>query len=375
MSTVGESEILDALSKVIDPDLKRDIVSLGFVQDLQIEGEKISFRLVLTTPACPMKDVMKAEAEKHLMAIDGIGKVEITLDSETRSSREPEDVLPNVKHVLLVGSGKGGVGKSTVAVNLAAALMKLGAKVGIMDADIYGPSIPPMLGVKAQPKIEQDKMVPPVAHGMPVMSIGFMVGDAQPLVWRGPILHQVITQFVNDVNWGELDYLVVDLPPGTGDVQLSLSQLVHASGALMVTTPQDIAFRDVRRAAMMFNKVDIPIIGLVENMGSFVCPHCGEVTEIFPVKDNGAVREIAGGLAVETLVRLPIEPAIARSSESGTPIVIEQPDSKSAECFLDLAGKIAQRLSILAEKRPVSAPAVSAPAVSEPVSGGATDQD
>jgi ATP-binding protein involved in chromosome partitioning len=365
MSEVTESQVLESLRKVIDPDLGRDIVSLGFVQDLKIEGGKVSFRLVLTTPACPMKDKMKSESEKALLALEGVEDVEVKLDARTTSSRSPEDMLPGVKHVVLIGSGKGGVGKSTVAVNIAAALKKTGASVGIMDADIYGPSIPPMLGLGEPPMVEGGKMVPPLAYGMPVMSIGFMVRDDDALVWRGPILHKVLGQFASDVKWGELDYMIIDLPPGTGDVQISIAQLLKASGALLVTTPQDIAFRDVRRAGVMFHKVSIPLLGLVENMAFFVCPSCGVQTDIFPHGKEDDITEILPGLLIERLARFPIEPAIAASSESGVPIVISHPESKTAERYCDLASRLAQKLAVLAHMSAEQVAASSAP----------TDQD
>ncbi len=348
MSEISESQVLDALKVVIDPDLNTDIVSLNFVKDVEIEGSTVRFRLVLTTPACPMKDKMKHESEQALLALDGIDNVEITLDAVTVKSQGADAVFPNIGHVLLVASGKGGVGKSTVAVNLAAALKQTGASVGVLDADIYGPSIPAMMGVNGPPKSRDEKMVPLVAHGMPIMSIGFLAGDTDALIWRGPILHQVLTQFMNDVDWGELDYLIIDLPPGTGDVQISLTQLVKASAALLVSTPQDISFRDVRRAATMFTKVDVPIIGIVENMSGFVCPHCNESTEIFPRSSTGTSREIIPGMILETLAGIPVEPAIARSSENGIPIVISDPESVTGLKFKDLAGDVARLLSVLA---------------------------
>ena len=279
--------------------------------------------------------------------------------------KPPLSALERESQQLILVGGKGGVGKSTVAVNVASALKETGAKVGIMDADIYGPSIPPMLGIETQPVIQDGKMVPPEAFGMPVMSIGFLVKSDDALIWRGPILHQVLGQFVRDVVWKELDYLIVDLPPGTGDVQISLAQLVHASGVLLVTTPQDIAFRDVRRAAVMFGKVDIPIIGLVENMGAFKCPHCGTETVIFPRSDDSSTREITHGIFVDTLGRIPIEPEIAQSSEKGVPIVVSHPESETAKTFRELAGRIAQQLSILAECKPRESA----------VPAGSTDQD
>jgi ATP-binding protein involved in chromosome partitioning len=257
---------------------------------------------------------------------------------------QPESLI-DVKNVLLVGSGKGGVGKSTIAANLAAAFKRDGLEVGIMDADIYGPSIPPMLGISGPPGVKNEKMVPPVGHGIKIMSIGFLTREEDALIWRGPILHKVLKQFIEEVNWGHLDWLVVDLPPGTGDVQISLAQMLIAGGALMVTTPQDIAWRDVRRAATMFDKVNVPIVGLVENMSFFICPNCGEVTEIFPRPAGDAKREVAEGVFIETLARIPIEPSIAASSEKGMPIVLAEPESETAKIFMELAKKIAGKIS------------------------------
>jgi ATP-binding protein involved in chromosome partitioning len=262
----------------------------------------------------------------------------------TNEIPEPESLI-DVKNVILVGSGKGGVGKSTVAANLAAAFKAGGDEVGIMDADIYGPSIPPMLGISGMPLVENGKMIPIIGHGIKTMSIGFLTREEEALVWRGPILHKVLRQFVRDVTWGHLDWLVVDLPPGTGDVQLSLAQLVRANGALMVTTPQQMAFRDVRRAATMFSKVNVPILGLVENMSYFICPHCHEKTEIFP-GTHPDKREISEGFSIETLARIPIEPSIAQSGEMGEPIVFSEPDSETSKQFMDLAGLLKKKLGV-----------------------------
>ena len=254
---------------------------------------------------------------------------------------------PDIGQVLLVASGKGGVGKSTVAVNLAVAMKAAGTKVGLMDADIYGPSIPAMLNLSGPPMSDGEKILPLMAHGMPVISIGFMTRDEDALIWRGPILHQVLTQFVNDVKWGPLDYLVIDLPPGTGDVQISLAQLVKASAALLVSTPQDIAFRDVRRAGTMFKQVNVPIIGLVENMSYFVCPACGKKTEVFPVATDAGRREITPGVNIDVLARIPLEPSIAKSSEDGTPIFLSAPESDTAKQFGALARTVMSNLEAL----------------------------
>jgi ATP-binding protein involved in chromosome partitioning len=357
VSKISENQVLEALRTVIDPDLDQDIVSLGFVQDLTIEGGKVRFRLVLTTPACPMKNKMKSESERAVLGIEGAESVEVVLDAKTCVSRKPEERLPGVRNIVLIGSGKGGVGKSTVALNLATALEVSGASVGIMDADIYGPSIPPMLGLHSPPSVESGKMIPPESHGMQVMSIGFLVRDEEALVWRGPILHKVLMQFVEDVEWKDLDYLIVDLPPGTGDVQLSIAQIVKPSGVLLVTTPQDIAFRDVRRAATMFQKISVPVIGLVENMSTFICPHCGTETEIFPCSNRSDVRNISPGFDVEVLARIPIEPVIAQSCETGTPLVLLSPGSKTTLQFQELAGRVARKLAIMS-KGPVGVTSV-----------------
>lgn len=369
MSKVTEKDVLEALGNVMDPDLGRDIVSLGFVQDISIEESRVKFRLVLTTPACPLKDKLKQDAENEVKKIEGVRDVEIKMDARTTTSRKQEKNLPDVKHILLVASGKGGVGKSTVAVNIAAGLKKMGASVGIMDADIYGPSIPAMLGLKQMPKVQNERMEPVIGHGMAVMSIGFLVNPSDALIWRGPILHKVLTQFLEEVNWGVLDYLIVDLPPGTGDVQISIAQIVKPSAGILVTTPQDIAFADVRRAGVTMSKVEIPVLGVVENMSHFVCPHCGKSTTVFPSKEKGetAMRMVAPGFMLETLARIPLEPSVALSGEEGKPIVIDSPESETAKVFIELSGLIARKLSILAEKEKDE--------IESAATSGAVDQD
>jgi ATP-binding protein involved in chromosome partitioning len=278
--------ILDALRKVEDPDLHRDIVSLGFVKDLEVDDTgAVRFTLELTTPACPIRQELEDAARAAAAGVEGVEDVTLEVSSAVPSSAGPgaggsEPIAPSVRNIVLVGSGKGGVGKSTVAVNLACALEQLGARVGLMDADVYGPSVPKMLGVEdAQPTSTDGQHLEPIeAAGLKVMSIGFLVEPDQAMIWRGPMLNQAVVQFLRDVRWGELDYLVVDLPPGTGDVQLTIAQQVRAAGAVLVSTPQDVALLDVVRAKGMMDRVQIPVLGLVENMSFFVCGHCGERT-------------------------------------------------------------------------------------------------
>ena len=291
---LDEKTALSALATVYDPDLRQDLVTLGMVKDLAIEGDRVKLRVVLTTPACPLKEKIRAEVEA---ALKGAGATEVALTMDAEMRRAPTgpasqagpghmtqaDRMPGVKAIIAVAAGKGGVGKSTVATNLAIALEKLGAKVGLLDADIYGPSIPIMLGLKgARPSLTaEDRIAPMERYGLAVMSMGFMLEDGQAVVWRGPMLGKALQQFIEDVDWGELDYVIVDMPPGTGDVQLSLAQLLPVTGAVVVTTPQDVAFADVKRAIKQFEITKTEVFGIVENMASFVCPTCGTEHAIF----------------------------------------------------------------------------------------------
>jgi len=275
MVELSEAIVLEALKQIIDPDLRKDIVTLGFIKDLKIDGGDVSFRIVLTTPACPVKEQMEAEATGIVGALEGVTNIKVTMDAEVPQGRGIANnvAVPGVKNIIAVSSGKGGVGKSTVAVNLAVALAIDGAKVGIMDADVYGPNVPIMLGTGyGQPKAENSKLIPIEAHGVKMISMAVLVPPDKPLVLRGPMLHGVVRQFLADVNWGELDYLIVDMPPGTGDVQLSLAQLVPVQGVVIVTTPQEVSLSDVRRAVKMFEQVNVTVLGVVENMSYFIAP-------------------------------------------------------------------------------------------------------
>ena len=294
--SVTQDQVLDALRNVVDPDLGRDIVSLGFVTKNAVCDGVVSVTINLTTPACPVKDQLKAQAEELITALPGVKQVSVEMTAEVRGQqgRESRPIAPNVRHVVAVSSGKGGVGKSTVAVNLAAALAATGARVGLMDCDVYGPDVPLMMGLKGQPETTPDrKLVPKERHGVKTMSIGYLLPDEKPVVWRGPMVHKLIEQFLSDVEWGELDYLLVDMPPGTGDAQLSLAQIVPLSGAVLVTTPQSVSTFDVGKAIGMFGQVNVEILGIVENMAGFTVE--GEVEGLAA----GATVQIRTGLGVQ----------------------------------------------------------------------------
>ena len=343
--SVTERDVLAAMSKVMDPELNVDLVQAGMVKEVRVEGADVKVKIELTTPACPLKGKIQADAEAALRAIPGIGKIELEWGAQVRppSVSDKEVLLPGVKNVVLVGAGKGGVGKSTVAVNLAVALSRCGARVGLLDADFYGPSIPLMTGIRRRPVSRDGKTLEPLeAHGLQVMSIGFLLEPDQAVVWRGPMLHGALVQLLRDVNWGELDYLVLDLPPGTGDVALSISQQVRASGAVLVTTPQDVALADVVRAKQMFDKVNIPVLGIVENMSHFICPHCQKATEIF---DRGGGRKAATLMGISFLGEIPLELAVREGSDRGVPVVADRPESIEGKAFMEMARNIAGRIS------------------------------
>ncbi len=346
-----ESEVLTVLRKVIDPELGRDLVTAGMIKELAVEGSRLRLVVELTTPACPLKDKIEADVRAALGTLPGLETLELSFGAKVRSAianRPETDLLPGVKNVVLVGAGKGGVGKSTVAVNMAVALARCGASVGLLDADFYGPSIPMMMGLmNAHPHSRDGKtMEPLIAHGLSLMSIGFLVEPDQALVWRGPMLHGALIQLLRDVSWGELDYLVLDLPPGTGDIPLTLAQQVRASGVVLVTTPQDVSLSDVIKAKLMFDKVHIPVLGLVENMSSFVCPHCGEATAIF---DTGGGEKAAQQMRIPFLGRVPIDLAIREGGDQGVPIVAGLPDSPQSEALMQVTKRVAGQISIRSE--------------------------
>jgi ATP-binding protein involved in chromosome partitioning len=350
MGDLRPEQVLDALRGVRDPDLHRDIVDLGFVKDLRIDGGKVAFTIELTTPACPVREQMEGQARQLVAALPGVGDVQVRMTAQVRAGAGGGTVaeIAGVKNMVAVASGKGGVGKSTVAVNLALALQQDGARVGLLDADIYGPSIPIMLGTHAAPPGMQDNRLLPVERlGLKLMSIGFLAGPEAPVVWRGPMVHKMVSQFLSAVVWGELDYLVVDLPPGTGDAQLTLTQAAPLSGAVIVTTPQDVALEDVYRGIRMFEQVKVPILGIVENMSFFACAHCGHREEIFA---HGGGRRAAEKYGVPFLGEIPILPAIRAAGDRGVPIVAAEPQSPAAEAFRAVARGAAAQLSTLAFK-------------------------
>ena len=343
---VSQEQVLVALSGVIDPDLKKDIVSLGFVKNLTVENGEVRFDVELTTPACPAKEQLKAQCEGKVRAIDGVKSVSVNMTANVRStvSKGPGRLsLPGVKNVIAIASGKGGVGKSTVTINLAAALSRSGARVGLLDADIYGPSIPLMMGLTARPKGQEGQLQPPEKNGIRMMSMGLLVAPGQPVIWRGPMVHGALSQFMTDVVWGELDYLLIDMPPGTGDAQLTISQTAPLSGAIIVTTPQEVSLIDARKGLMMFKNVNVPILGVVENMSSFECPNCHHSTEIFR---SGGGQRIASEMKVPLLGSIPIDSRVSESGDCGEPIVWSLPDSAVAKAYQKLAGDVAATLSV-----------------------------
>ena len=359
MSSPTEAVILEALKVVNDPDLHRDIVSLGFVKNLSSEGGRVGFTIELTTPACPVKDQLRDQARAAVMALDGVTQVDIDMTASVRSASGPEagrTQIPGVKNILAVGAGKGGVGKTTVAVNLAVALARYGSRVAIIDGDIYGPNVPIMLGINTQLTTDGNKIVPAERHGIKVVSMGFLTGDDAPVIWRGPMLHGVIQQFFREVEWGELDYLVVDLPPGTGDVALSLSQTVPVAGAVVVTTPQIVSLADTRRAVAMYRKLNITTLGLIENMSHFVCPSCEHESDIF---GKGGAERAAKDMDVPFLARIPIYEPIRVGGDTGTPIAISEPDSPAGRAIAQAAEQVAAQLSIASFEKPTMLPVTS----------------
>lgn len=344
---ITQEQVLDALRQIMDPDLHRDIVSLGFVQDIEINDSTVNFRIVLTTPACPVKAQMEQMAREYVGRIPGVRTVNVQMDAQTiHSHMQTADFLPQVRNSIAVSSGKGGVGKTTVSVNLAVALAATGARVGLLDADIYGPNVPIMMGAQDD-AIYADankKIVPLERYGVKFISMGFFVDPDEPVVWRGPMLHSAIRQLLAEVAWGELDYFIIDLPPGTGDAQLSITQLLSLSGAVIVTTPQDVALADARKGLAMFDKVNVPVLGIVENMSYFCCPNCGHEFHIFGSEGGSRVAEKYN---VPLLGRIPLETAIREGGDIGQPVTAANPDSPVAKAFRETAERLAQQVSIV----------------------------
>ncbi len=345
---VNKQDVLRALSRVQDPDLQRDIVSLGFVKQVTIEGGTVSVVIELTTPACPVKEMLRRQCVEAIEALPGVSAVNVQMTAAVRAGAtagQPSRVLPGVKQVVAVASGKGGVGKSTVAVNLAVALAQSGAAVGLLDADIYGPSVARLLGGSGEPRTTPDRrLLPFEAHGLKFVSMGMLVTKDAPVIWRGPMASSLVAQFLTQVAWGELDYLVIDLPPGTGDVQLTLTQTANISGAVIVTTPQEIAAEVSRKGLRMFGEVHVPVLGVVENMAYFTCGKCGEKHDVFrPAGGRRPHQE----WDVPLLGEIPLEPELSALCDQGTPLVTSRNDGASARAFAALAERVAAALSIL----------------------------
>ena len=371
MSSPTKDDLLKALSNIIDPDLNQDIVSLGFITQAAVCDGIVKVTINLTTPACPVKDQMKRQAEELLGALPGVVSVAVEMTAEVRGrARSAEEMAPGVRHVIAVSSGKGGVGKSTVTINLAVALAATGARVGILDCDVHGPDIPMMLGCAGEPEIVDKRLIPKVNYGIKSMSIGYLIPDEKPVIWRGPMVHKLIEQFLADVEWGELDYLLVDMPPGTGDAQLSLAQIVPMTGSVLVTTPQAVSTFDVGKAIGMFDQVNVPILGIVENMTGFAVEGMvkgasntsleleiggetqsvtvdgdGRFSHVVPIFGSGGAEGLTAKHGFPFLGGIPLNPAVRVGGDGGAPITITEPDSLIAKTFAEIAGRVAAEVS------------------------------
>ncbi len=347
---VTKEAILAALSQIQDPDLHRDIVSLGFVPEdgINICDGNVSVKIVLTTPACPVRDQMKAQAQELLLALPGVKRVEVSMDSSVRSTMaagQGQRPIEGVRNIIAVASNKGGVGKSTVAVNLALALRRFGARVGLLDADLTGPNVPTMLGLEAGFQAETGLSIVD-RFGLRVASIGFVLRKGSPVIWRGPMIGTGVRQLMHDLPWGregDLDYLVIDLPPGTSDASLSAAQEAPITGAVIVTTPNSVSVEDATKAVTMFEKMNVPVFGLIENMSYFICPHCGQRTDIF---GHGGAQEMADELGLDFLGEIPLHPQVRESTDAGVPVVESDPESPVARAFAAIAQKVAARASV-----------------------------
>jgi len=344
---VNKEEVLTALAGVRDPELGRDIVSLHMVEDVNVEGGRVSFTLNLTTPACPLRSRIEEGARGGVSKLPGVKEVVMKTTSNVFATRDYDqaELLRGVRNIIAVASGKGGVGKSTVAVNLAAALAVSGAKVGILDADVYGPNVPHMMGVRGDVTVKDGMIVPPTAYGVKVASLGFFYKDETPLIWRGPLVAGAVRQLLTQVDWGDLDYLVVDLPPTTGDAPLTLAQTVPLGGVIIVTTPQEAALNIAAKALVMFRRLNVPILGIVENMSYFICPSCGEKTYVF---SSGGGRRISKQLGVDFLGEIPLDVSVREQSDLGAPLVVGKPDTQQSAIFKEFAFRVAGMISIVA---------------------------
>jgi ATP-binding protein involved in chromosome partitioning len=343
---VSQSQVETALKEIIDPYLEMDLVSAKAVKHIGVDGGKVTVDLVLGYPAKGWQEALAAKIKEKLAALPGVEDVQTNVSWKIASHAVQKGVkpIPNIKNIIAVASGKGGVGKSTVAVNLALALSAEGANVGILDADIYGPSQPRMLGVKMKPESKDGRTLEPiVSYHLQAMSIGFLVDEETPMIWRGPMVTQALEQLLKDTNWKDLDYLVVDLPPGTGDTQLTLAQRVPVSGAVIVTTPQDIALLDARKALRMFEKVEIPVLGIVENMSTYICPQCGHEDHIFA---EGGGQKMAEQYEVDFLGALPLDRRIREETDAGKPTVVADPDCRISQIYREIARRVAAKLSL-----------------------------
>ncbi|MGB8025698.1 MAG: Mrp/NBP35 family ATP-binding protein [Nitrososphaeraceae archaeon] len=339
--------VLSSLKKVVDPELHKDIVSMGMIKDLVINNGKVAFTLELTTPACPFNSDIEQDVRNAISSL-GVKELDLKVTARVMEGRaiSMDELLPGVKNILAVASGKGGVGKTTVSVNLAMALAKTGAKVGLLDADIYGPSVPLMLGLKASPEVINNKIQPPVSEGIKVISMGFFYEQSQQAgIYRGPIISGIVKQFLTDVNWGDLDYLIIDLPPGTGDAPLTIAQTIPITGILIVTTPQDVAMNVAVKAIGMFNKLNVPIVGVIENMSYLECPHCKQHTHIF---GKGGGQIVSEQFNIPFIGEIPLHPLIMTGSDIGKSVVISAPDSMNSLVFSKVAKTIAGRISVIA---------------------------
>jgi ATP-binding protein involved in chromosome partitioning len=344
MADVTKAQVMAALSRVMEPELHKDLVTLDMVKNLEIENGQVNFTIMLTTPACPLKHKMEADATQAVSAIPGVKKVKISFDANVPvDARLMSKLNVGVRNAIAVASGKGGVGKSTVATNLAISLALDGAKIGLLDVDVYGPNIPIMMGVEGRPKASNNKIQPLEAYGVKLMSMGFLVPPDQAIIWRGPMIHNAIRQFIEDVEWGALDYLIIDLPPGTGDASLSLAQSLSLTGAVVVTTPQKVALSDVIRGVAMFEQLNVPVLGVIENMSYFVAPDTGKRYDIF---GHGGGAEMAQKVKVEFLGEIPLESAVREGGDEGSPIVVRDPASPAAQSLRAVAQKVAAAVSV-----------------------------